>query len=72
MAAFSAPINKTCAFQLGDKLSHLLRHEITLGYFARTRNRGSSPRAKQTRSFFKGEQPPEALGHGEARRGYFL
>jgi len=31
--AFPAPIDETCAFKLGNKFSHLLRHEITLGYF---------------------------------------
>jgi hypothetical protein len=33
VAAFPAAINEARAFKLGDKLSHLLRHEITVGYF---------------------------------------
>ena len=32
MAAFSASIDETCAFQLGNKFSHLLRHKITPEY----------------------------------------
>jgi hypothetical protein len=33
VAAFSAVINETRAFKLDNKFSHLLRHEITVGYF---------------------------------------
>jgi hypothetical protein len=33
LAAFSATINETRAFELGDQFSYLLRHEITVGYF---------------------------------------
>ena len=31
MTTFSAPIDETCAFKLGNKFSYLLRHEITFG-----------------------------------------
>jgi len=33
VTAFSTPVDETCAFKLGNKLSHLLRHGITLRYF---------------------------------------
>jgi len=33
VATFSASIDETCAFKLGDKFSYLRRHEITGGYF---------------------------------------
>jgi hypothetical protein len=33
VAAFPAAINETRPLKLGDKFSHLLRHEITVGYF---------------------------------------
>ena len=33
VAAFAAAIDETRAFKLGDKFSHLLRHQITVGYF---------------------------------------
>jgi hypothetical protein len=34
MAAFSAPVDETSAFKLGNKLSHLLRHKLTFEYIA--------------------------------------
>jgi hypothetical protein len=33
VATFPASIDEACAFKLGNKFSHLLRHEITGGYF---------------------------------------
>jgi hypothetical protein len=33
VATFSASVDETCAFKLGNKLSHFLRHEVTYGYF---------------------------------------
>ena len=34
VAAFSASIDETGAFKLDNKFFHLLRHEITRGYFS--------------------------------------
>jgi hypothetical protein len=33
VATFSASIDETCPFKLGNKFSYLRRHEITGGYF---------------------------------------
>ncbi len=36
MATFPATIDETCAFKLGNKFSHLLRHKITPEYLVAT------------------------------------